>query len=150
MTSTRYIELLAPARNAQTARAAIDHGADAVYIGAARYGARAAAGNSADDIAEVVRYARPFGVKVYVTLNTLLTDAELDEAERLARELYGRGVDAFIVQDERLAERIKDLPLHSSTQMDNRTTDDMRRRQQEGYLQTVLAYKLKSRYLTLK
>ncbi|MBR6819932.1 MAG: collagenase-like protease, partial [Bacteroidaceae bacterium] len=110
MTSTRYIELLAPARNAQTARAAIDHGADAVYIGAARYGARAAAGNSVEDIAEVVRYARPFGVKVYVTLNTLLTDAEQDEAEQLARELFGRGVDAFIVQDERLARRIKDLP----------------------------------------
>ena len=142
MTSTRYIELLAPARNAQTARAAIDHGADAVYIGAARYGARAAAGNSVEDIAEVVRYARPFGVKVYVTLNTLLTDDELNEAEQLARELYGRGVDAFIVQDERLAERIKDLPLHSSTQMDNRTIDDVRRRQREGYLQTVLAREL--------
>ena len=142
MTSTRYIELLAPARNAQTARAAIDHGADAVYIGAARYGARAAAGNTADDIAEVVGYARPFGVKVYVTLNTLLTDAELDEAEALARELHGRGVDAFIVQDERLAERIKDLPLHSSTQMDNRTADDVRRRREEGCLQTVLAREL--------
>ena len=142
MTSTRYIELLAPARNAQTARAAIDHGADAVYIGAARYGARAAAGNSADDIAEVVRYARPFGVKVYVTLNTLLTDAEQDEAEQLARQLYSLGVDAFIVQDERLARRIKDLPLHSSTQMDNRTADDVRRRQEDGYLQTVLAREL--------
>lgn len=143
MTSTRYIELLAPARNAATARAAIDHGADAVYIGAARYGARAAAGNSVDDIAEVVRYARPFGVKVYVTLNTLLNgEDELLEAERLARELHGVGVNAFLVQDQRLARRIGDLPLHSSTQMDNRTVEDVRRRQEEGYRQTVLAREL--------
>lgn len=142
MTSTRYIELLAPAKNLETALAAISHGADAVYIGAERYGARAAAGNSVEDIAAVVAAARPFGVKVYVTLNTLLYDEEYDEAVRLAHELYAVGVDAFIIQDERLAERLSDLPLHSSTQMDNRDAAKVKSLLQKGFLQTVLAREL--------
>lgn len=142
MTSTRYIELLAPARNRDIALAAIDHGADAVYIGAARFGARAAAGNSVEDIAEVVRYARPFGVRIYVTLNTLLREDETETAVRLAEELYAAGVDAFIIQDERLAARLRHLPLHASTQMDNRDADKVERLLREGYRQTVLAREL--------
>ena len=95
----KHVELLAPARNLECGKAAIDHGADAVYIGAARFGARAAAGNSVQDIASLCQYARPFGVKVYVTVNTLLYDDELAETERLIWQLYEAGVDALIVQD---------------------------------------------------
>ena len=142
MTSTRYIELLAPARDAETALAAISHGADAVYIGARCFGARAAAGNSTEDVARVVEAARPYGVKVYVTLNTLLRDDELDEAEQLARELHGVGVDAFIIQDEHLAARISDLPLHASTQMDNRDAEKVQMLLEKGFRQTVLAREL--------
>ncbi len=142
MTSTRYIELLAPAKNLETALAAISHGADAVYIGAEHYGARAAAGNSVEDIATVVKNACPFGVKVYVTLNTLLYDEEYDEAVRLAHDLYAVGVDAFIIQDERLAEMLSDLPLHASTQMDNRDASKVRNLLDRGFLQTVLALSL--------
>ncbi len=125
--------------------AAIDHGADAVYIGADSFGARAAAGNSDDDIAEVVRYAHPFGVKVYVTLNTLLADAdELRQACALAWRMYRIGVDALIVQDARLARMpgFPPIPLHASTQMDNRTADKVRELQRQGYRQVVLAREL--------
>lgn len=98
------IELLAPARDLDCAIAAIDHGADAVYMGAEQFGARASAGNSDEDIARVVGYAHPFGVKVYVTLNTLLdSEEELGRARDIAWRMYAIGVDALIVQDERLA-----------------------------------------------
>ena len=93
----KAIELLAPARDLQTGIEAIRHGADAVYIGAAKFGARAAAGNSVEDIAELVQQARPFGVKIYATLNTLLRDEELEEARHLAWALYETGVDALII-----------------------------------------------------
>ena len=91
MSHPRKIELLAPARNVETAIAAIDSGADAVYIGAAQFGARQAAGNTVEDIARLVEYAHIFGVKVYVTLNTILTDEEIEPAERLITELYKVG-----------------------------------------------------------
>ena len=81
--SKTSIELLSPARNLECGIAAIDHGADAVYIGAPRFGARAAAGNTVDDIARLCQYAHPFGVRIYATLNTILYDSELDEAEQL-------------------------------------------------------------------
>ena len=139
------IELLAPARDKECAFAAIDHGADAVYIGAARFGARAAAGNSDEDIARVVQYARPFGVKVYVTLNTLLEgEEELREARDLAWRMYRIGVDALIVQDERirLLPDMPPIPLHASTQMDNRTAEKVQRLHGEGYEQVVLAREL--------
>lgn len=139
----RFIELLAPARNKETAFAAIEHGADAVYIGAENFGARAAAGNSTADIAMVVRYAHQFGVRVYVTLNTLLHDDEMDRAVRMAVELNDLGVDAFIIQDDRLRQHLLGrVHLHSSTQMDNRDADTVLRRQQQGYEQTVLAREL--------
>lgn len=125
--------------------AAIDHGADAVYMGADRFGARAAAGNSDEDVAEVVEYAHKFGVKVYVTLNTLLRGQdEMDEAVALARRMYGIGVDALIVQDERLrlAPDFPPIPLHASTQMDNRTAEKVSRLCRQGYEQVVLAREL--------
>ena len=101
----RAIELLAPARNLECGIEAIRHGADAVYIGAPRFGARAAAGNSVEDIAQLVRFAHPFGVRIYVTLNTLLFDNELQDVQTLFYELADIGVDALIVQDERIKSR---------------------------------------------
>ena len=96
------IELLAPAKNLKCGIAAIDHGADAVYIGASRFGARVAAGNSVADIAQLCRYAHPFGAKVYVTVNTIIYDDELDDTRRLLEELEKIGVDAILVQDSSL------------------------------------------------
>lgn len=139
------IELLAPARDLECALAAIDHGADAVYIGAEEFGARASAGNSDEDIASVVAYARPFGVKVYVTLNTLLRGREeLLRARDLAWRMHAIGVDALIVQDERLAALpdFPPIPLHASTQMDNRTAEKVRLLHARGYGQVVLAREL--------
>ena len=96
---TRPLELLAPAKNLECGIAAIDHGADAVYIGAQRFGARASAGNSVADIAELCRYAHQFGAKVYVTVNTIIYDDELEDTRRLLEELQQSGVDAVLVQD---------------------------------------------------
>lgn len=144
----RLIELLAPARDKETALAAIDHGADAVYIGAGRYGARAAACNSTQDISEVVQYAHQFGVKVYVTLNTLLHDDELDDCAGLAHEMFAIGVDAIISQDHRMVEVYRSRyprqcgVFHASTQMDNRDAAIVRERQAQGYSQVVLAREL--------
>ena len=95
----RQLELLAPAKNLECGMAAIDHGADAVYMGAARYGARAAAGNSVADIARLCDYAHVFGAKVYVTVNTIIYDDELDDIRRLLAELAEARVDAILVQD---------------------------------------------------
>ena len=97
--TVKSIELLAPAKDLQAAVAAVDYGADALYIGGARFGARHAAGNSAEEIARAVEYAHQYGVRVHATLNTLLYDGELAEAERQARELIAAGVDALIVAD---------------------------------------------------
>ncbi len=143
MTVRRPIELLAPARDAACAMAAVDHGADAVYIGASRFGARAAAGNSVEDIARVVEYAHTFRVKVYVTVNTILKDEELPEAEKLAWALYRAGVDALVVQDMALLELgLPPVPLHASTQTDNRTPEKVKFLQSLGFSQVVLAREL--------
>lgn len=139
MSKARLLELLSPARDADTAIAAINHGADAVYIGADAFGARAAAGNPTEDIRRVVQYAHRFGVKVYVTLNTILYDDELAEAAALIRKLYNAGVDALIVQDMGLL--MLDLPpvdLHASTQTDARTIQKIRMLAQAGFSQIVL------------
>src|SRR3712207_8748637 len=95
----KQLELLAPAKNLEVGMAAISHGADAVYIGAAHHGARAAAGNSLDDIAELCRYAHQFGAKVYVTVNTIIYENELEETQQLVRDLERIGVDAMLVQE---------------------------------------------------
>ncbi|MGN0232935.1 MAG: DUF3656 domain-containing protein [Bacteroidaceae bacterium] len=137
------IELLSPAQDLDCGMAAVDHGADAVYIGAPRYGARAAAGNSVEDILRLCQYARPYGVRIYVTLNTILFEEDLEDTRRLVWDLYHAGVDALIVQDLALLEM--DLPpvaLHASTQMDNRTVTQVRWLQSLGFQQTVLAREL--------
>lgn len=137
------IELLAPARNFETAVDAVNHGADAVYIGAPRFGARQAAGNSVEDIARLVEYAHVFGVKVYVTLNTILYDDELADVELLISDLYNVGVDALIVQDMGISRmNIPPIALHASTQMDNRTVDKVDFLYRAGFEQIVLAREL--------
>lgn len=136
----QIIELLSPAKNVDIGMEAIRHGADAVYIGAAAFGARSAAGNSTDDIERLCHFAHIYGARVYVTLNTILYDDELSEAERLIHELYRVGVDALIVQD--LALLRLDLPpiaLHASTQMDITTVEKAKFLAEVGFSQLVLA-----------
>ena len=136
------IELLAPAKNLQCGIAAIDHGADAVYIGASRFGARVAAGNSVADIAELCRYAHPFGAKVYVTVNTIIYDDELDDTRQLLEELEKAGADAILVQDSSLFTLHSSLPLHASTQTDNRTPEKVAWLRSLGFRRVVLAREL--------
>ncbi|MBL8494506.1 MAG: U32 family peptidase [Rhodocyclaceae bacterium] len=144
MTSTRQeLELLSPARNADFGIAAIDHGADAVYIGGPAFGARANAGNCVEDIERLARHAHRFGARVFVALNTILRDDELDDASRIVRQVYEAGADALIVQDMGLLEL--DLPpiqLHASTQTDIRTPAKARFLQDVGFSQIVLAREL--------
>lgn len=137
-------ELLSPAKDKETALAAIDCGADAVYMGAAAFGARKNAPNSLDDIRDVVNYAHKFRVKVFITLNTILTDSELDEAVTLAGELDKIGVDALIVQDMGLLEKIKTIgiPVHISTQADNRDLEKVSFFNNLGVARVVLAREL--------
>lgn len=137
-------ELLSPAKDKETAFAAIDCGADAVYMGAAAFGARKNAPNSLDDIRDVVNYAHKFRVKVFITLNTILTDSELDEAVTLAGELDKIGVDALIVQDMGLLEKIKTIgiPVHISTQADNRDLEKVSFFNNLGVTRVVLAREL--------
>ncbi len=137
------LELLAPAKTAAIGREAILHGADAVYIGGPAFGARDKAGNSLADIAELVKYAHRFHAKIFVTLNTILHDAELELARKLAYDCYDVGVDALIVQDMGLLEL--DLPpidLHASTQCDIRTPEKARFLAEVGFSQLVLAREL--------
>ncbi len=139
----RKIELLAPAKDYETGIAAINHGADAVYIGAAQFGARQAAGNSVEDIARLVDYAHIFGVKVYVTLNTIIYEDETAAVEKLVGELYEAGVDALIVQDMGLLKmNIPPIPLHASTQMDNRSVAKADFLTRLGFPRVVLAREL--------
>ena len=144
------IELLSPAKNQECGIAAIDHGADAVYIGAPRFGARAAAGNSVEDIGRLCDYAHRFGAKVYAAVNTLLYENEREEARLLTWQLYRAGVDALIVQDMYFCglpigengEGRPPIPLHASTQMDNRTIEDVRKLKNLVLSQIVLAREL--------
>ena len=140
---TRRIELLAPARTAEIGRAAILHGADAVYIGGPSFGARHTAGNDMRDIAELVAFAHRFHARIYVTLNTILADSELEPARQLVQQCWDAGVDALIVQDMGLLEL--DLPpidLHASTQCDIRTPAKARFLAAAGFSQLVLAREL--------
>jgi putative protease len=142
----RRIELLAPAKNLETGKAAIDHGADAVYIGAPKYGARAAAGNSLADIAELTAYAHIYGAKIYVTVNTILRDEELADTEAMVWDLYRAGVDALIVQDMALMQmHLPPIPLHASTQMDNHSPEKVKFLAEAGFRQVVLARELSLR-----
>ena len=139
----RKIELLAPARDAATAKEAILHGADAVYMGAPSHGARAAATNSLADIAEVVEFAHRFDARVYITVNTLVYDSEIKDVEQMIRDLYLIGVDALIVQEMGILEMdIPPIALHSSTQCDTRDPHKARFLQDAGFSQIVLAREL--------
>ena len=138
-----HLELLAPARDADIGIEAIIHGADAVYIGGPSFGARAAADNSVKDIARLAQYAHRFNSRIFITLNTILRDDELEPARKLAWQLYDVGVDALIIQDMGLLEI--DLPpiqLHASTQTDIRTPEKARFMQDCGLSQIVLAREL--------
>jgi putative protease len=137
------LSLLSPARDKSVAIAAIQAGADAIYIGPPAYGARQAAGNSLEDLTEVVRYAHTYGVQVLVTLNTLLHDDEYADAVSLAHAIYKIGVDALIIQDLHLLDF--DLPpirLHASTQCDNRTPEHVAHLRDLGFKRVVLAREL--------
>ena len=139
---TRPLELLAPAKNLECGIAAIDHGADAVYIGAQRFGARASAGNSVADIAKLCDYAHQFQAKVYVTVNTIIYDDELEATRQLLQELADAKVDAVLVQDSSLFTLHSSLPLHASTQTDNRTTEKVQWLHDLGFCRVVLAREL--------
>ena len=136
--SKRKIELLCPARDYRAAIAAVDCGADALYIGAEGFGARRAATNSTADIARVVDYAHLYGVRVYVTLNTILYESELKQAEALARELIAVGVDALIVQDMAYREMNLPVELHASTQVCNMTPEGAKFLEDSGFTRVIL------------
>ncbi len=139
----RHLELLAPAKTAEIGREAILHGADAVYIGGPSFGARHNASNTVSEIAGLVEFAHRYHARIFVTLNTILHDAELEPARQLIREFYDAGVDALIVQDMGLLEL--DLPpidLHASTQCDIRTPEKARFLADSGFSQIVLAREL--------
>ena len=164
------LELLSPAKNLECGIAAIDHGADAVYIGATRFGARAAADNSVEDIATLCDYAHQFDAKVYVTVNTLLHDDELEEAAQLCHDVTQAGADAILIQDLRLLDIIHNSPnsqlstlncqlstdsklstvnsqlrgplFHASTQTDNRTIEKVKQLSEMGFRRVVLAREL--------
>ena len=139
----RKIELLAPAKNLETGIAAINYGADAVYIGAPKFGARAAVGNTLEDIGELIKYAHQYWAKVFITMNTILYDNELKEAEALIHELYKLGADALIVQDMGILEM--DLPpieLHASTQTHNFDLERIQFLEKAGFKRIILAREL--------
>lgn len=156
----RKIELLAPAKNLECGIAAIDHGADAVYIGAAQFGARQTAGNSTEDIAELTRYAHQFGAAVYVTVNTIVYEKEQAALEHLLKQLVEMGVDAILVQDMAVLEIYKKLKaeyvargyrmpaLHASTQTDNRSADKVKWLKENGFERVVLARELSLEEIT--
>lgn len=149
MIKQRKIELLAPAKNLECGIAAIDHGADAVYIGAPKFGARAAAVNSLEDIAALVEYAHLYNARIYVTVNTILKDEELQETEKMIWALFRAGVDALIVQDMGIIGlNLPHIPLHASTQMDNRTVEKVRFLADAGFRQVVLARELSLREIS--
>lgn len=143
MTPFKRIELLAPARNLESGVAAINFGADAVYIGFNRFGAREAAGNSIDDIEKLVEYAHFFYAKVYVTVNTIIYSNELKEVETLIHQLYSIGVDAIIIQDMGILEMdLPPIPIHASTQAHNASIEKIKFFEEVGLQRVILAREL--------
>ncbi|MCU0918519.1 MAG: U32 family peptidase, partial [Planctomycetes bacterium] len=137
------IELLAPAKDGPTARAAIECGADAVYLGAPRFSAREAAGNAISTIREVTDFAHQYYARVYVALNTLLRDEELPAAEKMIRRLYEAGIDALIIQDTGLLELdLPPVPLIASTQIHNATAEKVQFWEEIGFSRVILAREL--------
>jgi len=138
-----FTELLSPAKNFDCGLAAINHGADAVYIGASQFSARAAAGNSIQDIEKLANYAHRYRSKVFVALNTILTDNQLEDAELLIHQIYNAGADAIIVQDMGILKmNLPPIPLHASTQTDNRTAEKVNFLEHAGFSRVVLAREL--------
>lgn len=139
----RKIELLSPAKSAEHGIEAINHGADAVYIGAPQFSARISAGNDLKSIEQLINYAHAFHAKVYVALNTILTDKELEKAEKLIHQLHEIGTDALIIQDFGITQlNLPPIALHASTQMDNRTPEKVAFLEKAGFEQVVLAREL--------
>lgn len=143
----KTVELLAPAKNLETGIAAIDSGADAVYIGACEFGARKNAPNSLEDIEKLVNYAHKFYAKVHVAINTILNNTELEKAIELVKSLYNIGVDAIIVQDMGLVKaaidgKLPPIPLHASTQCNNRTIEKVKFFDKIGLSRVILAREL--------
>lgn len=143
----KTVELLAPAKNLETGIAAIDSGADAVYIGACEFGARKNAPNSLEDIEKLVNYAHKFYAKVHVAINTILNNTELENAIELVKSLYNIGVDAIIVQDMGLVKaaidgKLPPIPLHASTQCNNRTIEKVKFFDKIGLSRVILAREL--------
>ncbi len=138
----KELELLAPARNADIGIAAIDCGADAVYIAGPAFGARQAAGNPVEEVRRLCAYAHRFGARVFVTFNTILYEEELDEARQLFRSLEEAGADAFIVQDLAVLDFGARVPLHASTQCAIRTPEQARFYESQGFARLVLEREL--------
>ncbi|MDR3218660.1 MAG: U32 family peptidase [Dysgonamonadaceae bacterium] len=146
MKLARKIELLSPAGNMEIGIEAVNHGADAVYIGAPRFSARASAGNSLDDIRKLTEYAHTYWAKVYVALNTILYDSEFQEVEKMIGAFYAMGVDALIIQDMGILNLdLPPIPLHASTQCDNRNIEKIRFLENAGFSQAILARELSLR-----
>ena len=140
---TTKLELLSPAKDCAVGIAAINHGADAVYIGGPDFGAREKASNSIEDIEKLCRHAALYDAKVYVTLNTLLYDNELERARKMAYDCWNAGVDALIVQDMVLLQLdLPPIPLHASTQCDNLTVEKVQQLESLGFSQVVLGREL--------
>ncbi len=144
----KKIELLAPAKNPETGIAAVNYGADAVYIGAEKFGARASAGNSIKDIEKLINYAHVYHARVYAAVNTVLFDDELDEVRRLIFNLYDAGIDAVIIQDTGILEMdIPPVPVHASTQMNNFDIERIKFFDRVGIKRIVLARELSLRQI---
>jgi len=139
----KLLELLAPAKNLQQGKTAINYGADAVYVGAPMFGARASVGVNIEDIEELVRFAHRYNAKVYAALNTILFDDELEKAEKIIHQLYNAGVDALIIQDMGILEmNLPPIPLHASTQTNNRDLQHIQFLENVGFERVILAREL--------
>ena len=143
MKTARKIELLAPAKNLDAGIEAINHGADAVYIGAPQFSARANAGNSLEAIGQLTEYAHKYWAKVYVALNTIIYDSEFPIVEKYINELYTMGVNALIIQDMGILNlTLPPIPLHASTQCDNRNIEKISFLEKAGFSRAILAREL--------
>ena len=146
----KRLELLAPAKNFESGKAAIDCGADALYIGASQYGARSAAANSVNDIESLCNYAHRYFAKVYVAFNTLLFDRELEDAVKMIHELYDAGIDALIIQDMALMEvDLPPIPLHASTQTNNLDLEKIIFLEKAGFSRVVLGRESSLKHIEL-
>jgi len=144
----RSIELLSPAKDLESGKAAINYGADAVYVGAPRFGARIAAGNSLNNIEKLIQYAHRYWARVYVALNTILFDDELDEAQAIVRSIFEVGADALIIQDMGLLELdLPPIPLFASTQTHNYSEEKIQFLEKVGFQRIILARELSLKQL---